>query len=68
MCQDKKNSFSNVSLSWNIIADCVCELVPKLQEQLMEKGRVAYSLAVDEKGNITDTSQLKTFILEWTPI
>uniref|UniRef100_A0A0L8G398 DUF4371 domain-containing protein n=1 Tax=Octopus bimaculoides TaxID=37653 RepID=A0A0L8G398_OCTBM len=50
-CQDKKQMFANVSLSRNTIADA-------------KKGKdfVAYSLAVDESNDTTDTAQLTIFI------
>lgn len=64
MCPDKKQAFLNVSLSRNAVADRVCELATDLQAQLMEKGKdfIAYSLAVDESADATDTAQLSIFI------
>lgn len=64
MCPHKKQTFSNISLSRNTVADQLCELATDLQEQMMEKGKdfIAYSLAVDESADMTDTAQLSTFI------
>lgn len=57
-------AFSNVSLSRNTIADRVCELVTNLEQQLVGKGKdfIAYSLAVDESSDTSDTAQLSIFI------
>ncbi|KAL0163337.1 hypothetical protein M9458_042733, partial [Cirrhinus mrigala] len=64
VCPDKKQAFLNVSLSRNTIADRVCDLATDLQGQLIEKGKdfIAYSLAVDESADTTDTAQLAVFI------
>src|SRR4029434_5032876 len=54
----------NVSLSRNTVADCVCDLATDLQQQLMGKGKdfIAYSLAVDESSDTSDTAQLSIII------
>lgn len=39
LCPDKRQAFSNVSLSRNTVADRVDELAIDLQEQLTEKGK-----------------------------
>lgn len=59
MCPDKRQAFSNVSLSRNTVADLVCQLATNLQ-QLVGKERdfIAYSLAVDESSDTSDTAQL----------
>jgi len=64
VCPDKRQAFSNVSLSRNTVADRTCELATNLHEQLMEKGKdfVAFSLAVDESSDTSDTAQLSIFI------
>ena len=63
---DKRQAFLNVSLSRNTFADCVCDLATNLQQQLVGKGKdfIAYSLAVDESSDASDTAQLSS--LEWT--
>ncbi|KAM3850917.1 general transcription factor II-I repeat domain-containing protein 2A-like [Vipera latastei] len=64
MCPDQKQAFSNISLSRNTVVDRICELATDLQGQLVEKGKefIAYSLAVDESTDISDTAQLTIFI------
>ena len=64
VCPDKRESFLNVSLSRNTVADRVCELTTNLQQQLTEKGKtlIAYSLAVAESSETSDTAQLSIFI------
>lgn len=57
---DKKQMLVNVSLSRNT----VCEMVTDLRTQLSERSKdfIAYSLAVDESTDMTDTAQLAIFI------
>lgn len=64
VCPDKRQLFSNMSLSRNTTAERVDQLSSNLKEQLVEKGNdfVAYSLAVDESTDITDIAQLSIFI------
>lgn len=64
LCQDQKQMFANVSLSRNTVADRICEMATYVKTQLIEKGKdfVAYSLAVDESTDTTDTAQLAIFI------
>ncbi|KAK0133129.1 General transcription factor II-I repeat domain-containing protein 2 [Merluccius polli] len=64
VCPEKKQAFSNVSLSRNTVADRTCDLATNLFDQLMEKGKysVAFSLAVDESSDTSDTAQLAVFI------
>lgn len=64
MCPHKKQAFLSVSLSRNTVADRVWELANDLKTQLMNKGKdfVAYSLAVEESADVTDTAQLSIFI------
>ncbi|XP_039206569.1 general transcription factor II-I repeat domain-containing protein 2A-like [Crotalus tigris] len=64
LCPDQKQAFFNVSLSRNTVVDRICELATDLQRQLVEKGKefIAYSFAVDESTDISDTAQLTIFI------
>ncbi|XP_028663975.1 general transcription factor II-I repeat domain-containing protein 2-like [Erpetoichthys calabaricus] len=64
VCPEKKQAFSNVSLSRNTIAERICDLATNLHDQLMEKGKdfVSFSLAVDESTDASDTAQLSVFI------
>ncbi|XP_067943372.1 general transcription factor II-I repeat domain-containing protein 2-like [Watersipora subatra] len=64
VCPDKKQEFLNVSLSRNTVAERVCELSTNLHKQLIKKGKdfIAYSLAVDESSDTSDTAQLSIFI------
>ncbi|XP_061765856.1 general transcription factor II-I repeat domain-containing protein 2-like [Nerophis ophidion] len=64
LCPEKKQAFSNVSLSRNTIAESTCDLAANLHDQLMEKGKdfVSFSLAVDESTDASDTAQLSVFI------
>lgn len=60
----KEQAFSNVSLSRNTVADRTCDLATNLHDQLMEKGKdfVAFTLAVDESSDTSDTAQLAVLI------
>ena len=60
----------NISLGRNTIADRVCEMSTNLRTHLSERSRdfIAYSLAVDESTNMTDTAQLAIFIRRMYPI
>ncbi|KAL0152419.1 hypothetical protein M9458_052142 [Cirrhinus mrigala] len=64
VCPDKKQAFANISLSRNTTASRVDELGTDLQIQLKEKDNdlIAYSLAIDESADRTDTAQLSIFI------
>ena len=64
VCPDKRQAFLNVSLSRNTVADCVCDLATDLQQQLVGKGKyfIAFSIAVDESSDASDTAQLSIFI------
>ena len=60
----EKHAFSNVSLSRKTIAERTCDLATNLHDQLMERGKdfVAFSFAVDESTDASDTAQLSVFI------
>ena len=64
VCPDKRQLFSNVSLSRNTVAERIDQLSTNLKEQLVGKGKdfIAYSLAVDESTNTSDIAQLSIFI------
>lgn len=64
VCPEKKQAFSSVSLSRNTVADRTCDLATNLYDQLLEKGKdfVAFSLAVDDSSDASDTAQLSVFI------
>ncbi|XP_072239317.1 general transcription factor II-I repeat domain-containing protein 2-like [Leuresthes tenuis] len=64
LCPDKKQMLANVSLSRNTVTDRICEMATDLRAQLSERSKdfIAYSLAVDESTDMTDTAQLAIFI------
>ena len=64
VCPDKRQLFSNVSLSRNTVAEHIDQLSTNLKEQLVGKGKdfIAYSLAVDESTDTSDIAQLSIFI------
>ncbi|KAL0152417.1 hypothetical protein M9458_052140 [Cirrhinus mrigala] len=64
VCPDKKQAFANIRLSRNTMARRVDELGTDLQIQLKEKDNelIAYSLAIDESADRTDTAQLLILI------
>ena len=63
VCPDKRQAFLNVSQSKNTVADRACELATSRTAD--GKGIffiIAYSLAVDESSDTSDTAQLLIFI------
>ena len=64
MCPDKRQLFSNVSLSRNTVAEHIDQLSINPKEQHVGKGKdvIAYSLAVDESTDTSDIAQLSIFI------
>uniref|UniRef100_A0A3P9L2A9 Uncharacterized protein n=1 Tax=Oryzias latipes TaxID=8090 RepID=A0A3P9L2A9_ORYLA len=65
VCPDKRQLFSNVSLSRNTVAERIDQLSTNLKEQLIERGSlylIAYSLTVDESTDTSDIAQMSIFI------
>ncbi len=64
LCPEKKIMFNNLSLSANTVAERITELSSDIYDQLRGKARVftAYSVALDESTDKTDTAQLAIFI------
>lgn len=64
VCPDKRQLFSNVSLSRNTVAERIDQPSAKLKEQVVGKGKdfIAYSLTVDESTDTSDIAQLSIFI------
>ena len=64
ICPEKKGQFSNISLSANTVAERISDLSSDIYDQLCEKAKCfsAYSVALDESTDITDTAQLAIYI------
>lgn len=64
VCPEKRQTFANISLSRNCVAERISELATDLDNQLKRKVEsfVAFSVALDESTDVTDVSQLAIFI------
>ncbi|KAM3838284.1 general transcription factor II-I repeat domain-containing protein 2A-like [Diretmus argenteus] len=64
VCPEKHAQFANISLSRNTVAERITDLSGNIYGQLREKVKdfVAYSVALDESTDITDTAQLAIFV------
>ncbi|KAK7916070.1 hypothetical protein WMY93_011831 [Mugilogobius chulae] len=64
VCPEKKSQFSNISLSANTVAERITEMSGDIYNQLCEKAKHfrAYSVALDESTDITDTAQLAVYV------
>ncbi|KAM4611569.1 general transcription factor II-I repeat domain-containing protein 2-like [Polymixia lowei] len=64
VCPEKKGQFSNISLSANTVAERISDLSGNIYDQLREKAKCfrAYSVALDESTDITDTAQLAIYV------
>ncbi|XP_016898365.1 general transcription factor II-I repeat domain-containing protein 2-like [Cynoglossus semilaevis] len=64
ICPEKKSQFSNMSLSANTVAERISDLSSDIYQQLCEKAKCfdAYSVALDESTDITDTAQLTIYL------
>ena len=64
VCPEKEGQFSNISLSANTVAERISDLSSDIYDQLREKAKFfnAYSVALDESSDITDTAQLAIYV------
>ncbi|KAF0039270.1 hypothetical protein F2P81_007505 [Scophthalmus maximus] len=64
VCPEKKGQFSNISLSANTVAERSSDLSENIYDQLHEKAKrfCAYSVALDESTDNTDTAQLAVYV------
>lgn len=64
VCPENRNAYANISLSRPTVTERVEELSSDLNDQLKEKIRsfIAFSIALDESTDVTDTAQLAIFI------
>ena len=64
VCPEKKGQFNNISLSANTVAEGTSDLSSDIYDQLCEKAKCfsAYSVALDETTDITDTAQLAIYV------
>ncbi|XP_071059422.1 general transcription factor II-I repeat domain-containing protein 2A-like [Pseudochaenichthys georgianus] len=56
--------FNNISLSANTVAECISDLSSDIYDQLCDKAKLfcAYSVALDESTDLTDTAQLAMYV------
>ncbi|XP_076043701.1 general transcription factor II-I repeat domain-containing protein 2-like [Oratosquilla oratoria] len=64
ICPEKRQVFANIIIPKNIVSDRFNELSENLNKQLKEKvvKFVAFSVAIDENTDVTDTAQVVVFI------
>ena len=64
VCPEKNGQLSNISLSANTVAERISDLSSNIYDQLREKAKRfhAYSVALDESTDITDTAQLEIYV------
>jgi len=64
VCPEKKSQFNSISLSANTVAKRISDLSSDIYDQLCEKAKCfsAYSVALDETTDITDTAQLAIYV------
>lgn len=64
LCPDKKKLFEGISLSPNTVASRIIDLATNVEKQLTEttKKFEAFSIALDESTDVTDTAQCAVFI------
>lgn len=64
VCPEKKGQFSHISLSANTVAERISDLSSNIYDQLCEKAKCfdAYSIALDDSTDITDTAQLTMYV------
>ncbi|XP_071060599.1 general transcription factor II-I repeat domain-containing protein 2A-like [Pseudochaenichthys georgianus] len=64
VCPEKNGQFNNISLSANTVAERISDLSSDIYDQLCDKAKLfcAYSVALDESTDITDTAQLAMYV------
>jgi hypothetical protein len=64
MCADKADLFNTVSLSRNTVTRHVEEPALNVRQYIIKKGKqfASFSIACDESTDVTDTTQLLTFV------
>lgn len=64
VCSEKRQTFANISMTRNTVADRISDLSADLDRQLKHrfKSFIAFSVAIDESTDITDVAQLAIFI------
>ena len=64
VCLERRQSLTDISMTWNVISSCISDLAASIDGQLKEKvaSFVAFSVAIDKSSDITDIAQLATFI------